>query len=116
MLRPNMERRVDERMLAVKDNVAGIAITRNPGVICLWTVKAWRTFDDGKGGTLFNIGEPRHVSWWREGRPATFAEVMESIDSGTPLLREMCDTPEAHYELGRRVGKAIDIARDTATR
>jgi hypothetical protein len=39
-----------------------------------------------KGTTAFQIGEPEHVEWWRESRPATRAEVDEAIEGGMPFL------------------------------
>lgn len=41
----------------------------------------------GQGGTLFDIGEPTEVWWWCEGRDATQAEVLASIESGELLER-----------------------------
>jgi hypothetical protein len=65
---------------------AGFGIKRNPGVVCLWMTREYETFRDGRGGVLITIGKPEHVTWWREGRPATRAEVEESVESGLPIL------------------------------
>lgn len=81
---------------------AGIAITRQPGVTCLWITKSYRVIrvEAGEGiepGILFKIGDPVDVRWYREARPATRAEVLESIDSGYPLILEQAelDGPDA---------------------
>lgn len=65
----------------------GTAIRRNPGVMLLWTCKTARMFPVDNGH-LFEIGDPIQVSYYREGRHATRAEIMASIESGIPILRE----------------------------
>lgn len=81
---------------------AGEMITRNPGVALVWASMRWKPVSDGRGGVLFDIGEPVSVRWFAEGRPATRDEVLASIESGLPLLREMAeaDGPEAEALLG----------------
>lgn len=70
---------------------AGISIPRNPGVALVWVTRyrAWTIRSDGNGGRLFDIGDPREALWFARGRGATRAEVLASIDSGLPILREM---------------------------
>jgi hypothetical protein len=72
----------------IKHNVAGEMIPRNPGVTLVWVCRSYERFSDGKRGTLLEIGDPERVEWWCCGRPATRAEVMESVESGYPLLLE----------------------------
>jgi hypothetical protein len=98
--RPYAKRRDVENMKH-KGDVAGTMIERNPGVTAVWTVRrsSYRPFQvpaqhvvEGQGaGTLFNIGEPTSIDWYREGRRATYEEVMESINSGLPLLEEQAE-------------------------
>jgi hypothetical protein len=88
LTRPHMRRR--EGGLP-EGEIAGIAIMRNPGVTLLWTTKKPSPRGDGRGGTLFYIGDPEHVEWWAEGRRATRAEVLEAIDTGLPQLRELAE-------------------------
>jgi hypothetical protein len=68
------------------------AIDRNPGVSMVWTTDSYKPFQvgrtDGKTGYLFTMGEPTEVLWFCRGRPADRMEVMESVESGMPLLRE----------------------------
>lgn len=90
MLNPGMVRREDEMTKAHEGNVAGISIRRNPGVMACWSTKKWKTKNDPTG-LLFDIGEPSHISWWREGRAATREEVRESILSGVPILERYCE-------------------------
>lgn len=66
----------------------GVMIDRNPGATLLWVTRRWWSTDDGSGGTLFNIGEPIRAMWFAEGRAATRAEVMASLDSGLPILHQ----------------------------
>lgn len=82
---PSMKRR--ERGLEHRQRPAGDMLTRNPGVALVWSSRTWSLFDDGRGGALFDIGQPTEVSWWAHGREATRAEVLASIDSGMPVLR-----------------------------
>jgi hypothetical protein len=65
---------------------AGFGIKRNPGVACLWMTREYEIFDDGNGRPLITIGRPEEVTWWRERRPATRAEVDEAVESGLPIL------------------------------
>jgi hypothetical protein len=103
---PKMRRREDELMATVK--VAGIGIKRNPGVALLW-FSDFSTFDDGKGGTLFNLREPSATEWYCEGRPATREEVFASITSGLPILQETAeqDGHEAVLLLRRQTARLM---------
>lgn len=85
---PAMKRR--ERGLP-EDRVdpPGVAIMRNPGVACVWFSRGV-TVERVPRGVLFNIGEPSRVLWRAQGRAATRAEVLASIDSGYPLLQDAC--------------------------
>lgn len=90
------------------DEPPGVMIARNPGVTLLWTTRKyrpWRVPPGGHGGSgiLFDIGTPEQVDWIREGRPATRAEVMESIESGLPQLQALADE-EGH-------GAQADLAK-----
>lgn len=105
MLRPGMVRRTAGMPESAKD-AGGIMIHRNPGVMCLWTVKSYSVIN--VNGLLFRFGDPEKVSWWREGRPATRAEVEESVTTGLPILRELCTEPGSLEELEKylQVAKA----------
>lgn len=77
--------------------VAGFSIDRNPGVTCLWYCTGYKLASDGRGGILFDLPGPYQVRWWREGRKATRDEIMESINTGVPLLMKIAeqDGPES---------------------
>lgn len=66
----------------------GIAIARQPGAICLWVTKSY-TFLKVPNGLIFKLGEPISVDWFKEGRKASKDEVLESINTGYPILLEM---------------------------
>lgn len=83
-------------------SMPGIGILRNPGVTLLWSTREYALFFvDGK--PLIKVGNPTSVEWWAEGRKATRAEVIASIDSGLPLLEKyVLDDPEGLEDLRRR--------------
>lgn len=89
----------------------GIMIERQPGVACVWRTPTFRIFDDGKGGMLLKVGNPIEVRWYAGGRAATRAEVLESIDSGYPLLLEQAelDGPEAIEGLDAARGRVLAL-------
>jgi hypothetical protein len=90
-----------------REDVAGIMIERNPGVTLVWQSLRWTIFDAGGGNPLFDIGRPHKVEYYREGRPATRAEVRESIATGLPALEAACradpDPAAAFAALGRQL-------------
>jgi hypothetical protein len=90
--RPHMVRRHDEVM---NESAAGEAsILRNPGAAGVWVTNSYRLFKAGKdspSGYLIEMGAPERVLWFSEGRAATRAEVLASIDSGMPFLAEACE-------------------------
>ena len=63
----------------------GVAIDRNPGCIALYETTGYRRFNTTTGA-LIRLDPPDRIDWWAEGRTATRAEVMDSIESGYPLL------------------------------
>jgi hypothetical protein len=101
---PRMRRNEAAR---VEDGVvAGEMIERNPGVIVVWIAETFRIEPDPRGYPLFNIGKPTRVEYYREGRVATRAEIMESIDSGMPLLKAHAHTLDAEYALYKQYEEA----------
>lgn len=109
--KPKMVRREDEFTEAAKkhDMTAGIPIDRNPGVTCVWTTKKFKLFPDRDNKILIEVGEPESVSWWREGRVATRLEILESITTGLPLLRQYCDTAEDHAQLDKHLERTMKL-------
>jgi len=106
--RPHMRRREAGRPEeAVKP--AGDMIERNPGVALVWITRGTRTKRDPDGGILFDIGDPLEVLWYAEGRPATRAEVLASIESGLPLLAEVAAEEGAEKVLARMAERALAL-------
>lgn len=93
----------DKQGLPEELTAPGIMIERNPGVTLVWWSMRWTPFRAGDG-FLFNIGEPLRTLWFREGRPASRAEVLESVESGMPALQALADQDgvEAKAELRLR--------------
>jgi hypothetical protein len=109
LTQPKMRR--NERDIPEHLEPAGLMLRRNPGVTLIWTTLKYTIFKDGQGGALFNVGEPERVEFFAEGRAATREEVMASIGSGLPILREMAerDGPEAVAELQQMYDKALAL-------
>jgi hypothetical protein len=77
----------------------GIMIDRNPGCVCLYETALAKAFNDGTGDWLIKLDTPSRVDWWAGGRKATRAEILDSIDSGFPIL----------FDLAKREGtKAVE--------
>lgn len=89
---------------------AGIMIERNPGVTLLWTSRRWRPWQ-APNGILFDIGDPLKVEWYREGRRAQREEVLESIQSGLPVVESAAraQSDEAYREFLTRVDRAYTL-------
>jgi hypothetical protein len=86
LTKPHMVRR-EEGMPENCGNGAGIMIKRNPGAAAVWVTSDYKPIADPKGkGFVLQIGDPTGVRWFAEGRDATRAEVVASIESGVPIL------------------------------
>jgi len=85
---PDMVRREDGAINAttMRENTAGIAIRRNPGVTMLWITREFEVILDGDRKPLLVMGEPHSVEWWYRKRLATREEVLRSIETGLPAL------------------------------
>jgi hypothetical protein len=105
---PRMRR--NEKDMPENEGAPGIMLKRNPGVTLLWVTRNYKPFKAGRG-VLFKVGDPVRVEFYAEGRNATHDEIMASINSGLPHLRELAehDGPEAVTELARMVGKAMEL-------
>jgi hypothetical protein len=89
LTRPHAHRREAGKPEAAQP-AAGMALQRNPGVICLWMTRSFHTFPAyaGQQGLLVRVGEATATHWYCAGRDATRAEVLDSLESGLPLLYE----------------------------
>lgn len=109
--RPRMKR--NEKDLPAGNCPAGFGLKRNPGVACVWVTRRYSIFRPhvGAPGILFKLGAPDRVFWFAEGREATREEVMASIESGYPLLKELADQegPEALRALEAQFMRAMPL-------
>lgn len=88
---------------------AGFAIRRNPGVSLIWTTSYYK-LERYPEGYLFRLyKDPAELSFWAEGRAATRAEIMESIETGLPILQKVAkeESATAERELAVMVEKAM---------
>jgi hypothetical protein len=109
LTQPRMRR--NERHMPEEGTIAGIGIMRNPGVTALWTTLTYKAWRPSTGGVLFEIGDPEHVEFYAEGRRATRAEILASMESGLPLLMEVAeqDGPDAVEALKAQYAKALQL-------
>lgn len=110
--KPNMRR--NEKGLAgpLADHAPGTPITHNPGASLIWVTKSYQIMRV-PNGALFEIGEPLETLWFKEGRAATRAEVIEAIDKGLPFLHAAAakepDKDEAAKELQAMIDRAMSL-------
>ena len=109
LIQPREKR--NEKGLDPSASAPGTMIKRNPGCVCLYETPLAKAFDDGMGGWLIRLDAPARVDWWAKGRTATRAEVMESIDSGYPILMDVAvkDGREAVVTLERQRTLALKL-------
>jgi hypothetical protein len=107
---PNMKRRENNLPEETVDP-AGVSIRRNPGVALVWVTRKWFMFRDPKGMPLFDIGAPDQTYWYAHGRDATHDEVVESIETGMPTLRQAAasDGALAAVELELNLREALKL-------
>lgn len=84
----------------------------NPGIMALWITSGARAFraEQGVSGVLFEVDDPiEPVQWWREGRPATHAEVVEGMARAMPALEASAARQgrEAIMDLERKAERAL---------
>jgi hypothetical protein len=86
---------------------AGVMLERNPGVSAIWVSAGQAKTFAAPGGYLFELIEPNSVSWWCKGRPATRAEIVNSINGGLPTLIDMANR-ETKYGAPQALQKFIN--------
>lgn len=112
---PRMVRREDEAINNANlcERAAGMAITRNPGVALLWITRQYEIFKT-ETGPLIMMGEPESVEWYACGKPATRAQVLESIEGGLPNLEAVAKMErgglEALEQAKKRFEKYIPVS------
>lgn len=115
LARPHATRRDPTQLFTehAAEDAGGFPLLRNPGVALLWWTRSFTVFRPEVGNTrmpLIALGEPDRVRWFAEGRAATRAEVVASIETGLPALRAMAEKEplpwnreRAHAELDARL-------------
>jgi hypothetical protein len=109
LARPNA-RRNDKAAINHGETVPGIMIQHNPEASLIWITKDYKPLNTSKGA-LFQVGDPVETQWFKEGRPATRAEVLASFDKGFPYLRKVAadEGREAEAELDRYIKDAMKL-------
>jgi hypothetical protein len=82
LAQPRMTR--NDKGLPAHTSVEGM-IEHNPGATAVYVTRSYK-IAPVRNGVLFRMGEPRDVTWWREGREATREEVLTAIEKGMPAL------------------------------
>lgn len=78
---------------------AGFMIKRNPGVSLVWVTKGYKIFNDGKNQPLIEVGDPEEILFYSEGKPASYDQIRESVETGLPFLREKVQSKEDEADL-----------------
>ena len=116
LMRPHMTRR-DGDMPEGSGTAPGIAITRNPGVTLLWFTRKYEVLRVPRGiegvgdGLLFEFGKAFQTEWYKQGRAATRAEALESIETGLPFLREANELQFVNDPAGKAAAEALIVQR-----
>lgn len=90
--------------------IGGIGLSHNPGVSLLWITKTFRPIR--ARGILFELGDPVELSFWKERRIATRAEIDHSIfEIGLPKVRAVAEAegPEAVREFEKSVERGMKL-------
>lgn len=106
---PKMVRREDDLMNnpKLREQAAGFAITRNPGVAMVWTTRSYEVVNVGNG-SLITMGEPESVEWFASGRKATREEVDGSIETGLPILEGVARQQAGGIEALRQAQRRLE--------
>jgi hypothetical protein len=110
LVNPNQKRNPRKYRTDDASPPGGEMITRNPGCAIIWICEQYEVWQT-ETGPLFRIGEPVEVTLWAQGRPAFRHEVVESIESGFPLLYDMAvkEGPKAIDALFAAKTKAYQV-------
>lgn len=102
LTKPQVVRRENDLPAKITINVNHL--DRNPGVALVWVTKQYSVIRNTNDTPLFHMFEPTEVLFFCQGRKALHGEVMNSIDSGLPVLIDAAkhDGPAAERELERR--------------
>ncbi len=109
LTQPNRKRNMEGRSEEA-EQPAGIMLERNPGVTLIWVTEKYTAFRAGDG-VLFRIGQPSALQWWAKGRTATREEIMHSIETGLPALRQVAmeEGPNSLALLELKINEALKL-------
>jgi hypothetical protein len=112
LTQPRMRRNEKDKP---EGHIAGHGLQRNPGVAMLWTTRSYKVWRPPGGGVLFSLGDPDKVEYFAEGRKATRAEILASMESGLPLLRDVAaeEGAEALEQLSKMYDEALKLVPAT---
>jgi hypothetical protein len=82
------------------------SLTGNPGACAVWITESYRPYRAGNT-FLIRIGDPVEVLWYAEGKPATRAQIMESMERRLPLLRKIAIEDGQEADLDAAVERAM---------
>jgi hypothetical protein len=108
LARPNAKRN-DRAHLGKPEDTPGTMVEHNPGAVLIWITKRYAPITDGRGGVLFEIGDPVEVYWYTEGRQASRAEILAAIDKGLPHLRKEAEQANALDDLQAMIDRAMTL-------
>lgn len=88
----------------------GVGLARNPGVALVWITDSYKA-ERTPTGPILRIGRPLETLWYAHGRAATREEVLESIETGLPILQQMAaqEGPRAIVALNQQVEAAMHL-------
>lgn len=102
LARSHMRRRENDLPPGRYQEMPGQAILRNPGVACVWISDQPFSIKGVPNGVLFDLPQPTEVRFYAEGRVASIEQVARSIDTGLPLLLEVCVNDQERKEVHAR--------------
>jgi hypothetical protein len=115
LTQPRM-RRNEKDMPIDATNPAGMMIKRNPGVTLMWTTKKYDLMKI-QDGYLIKVGDPEKVEFFAEGRTATRQQILDSINSGLPILVKQAekDGQKAVAELAKLTNIAMKLVLENSS-
>jgi hypothetical protein len=102
MLLPKAKRR--EHGIPEESSMHPAGLARNPGVMLIWVTEKFQLIPDA-GHPLIRMGTPLGLTFWSEGRPATRAEIDESMRTGCPAVRAVAESEGALAEYERQLDR-----------
>lgn len=102
---PNAKRNT-AAAIGTAEHTPGIMIQDNPGVIAIWITTNYKVMIV-ENGFLFRLGAPTEVHFFKEGRKATRAEVLDCMNSRIGILRNVAAKDDADNR-DTSASKALD--------